>query len=468
MKHRAILGIALLFATASTLYAQTYKVLYSFGTTSGDPSEPYPPGMIAQSRGGYLFSTTDGGGFSKDGAAFRITTRGSLSVLHSFNGLDGNRSDSGLTLATDGQYYGATSAGGAYGYGTIFKMTQGGTITTLYSFPAGGADGGCPFAPPIQSQAGDFYGTTSGCGGWADPQGLSGSVYKITKYGEFTLLHTISAAEGTNPTGPLVQGTDYRFYGTAAFGGANGGGTIFRVSSAGNFQVLYSFDGTLGSNPLAGLIQANDGNFYGVTAWGGSGNAGVVFKMTLPGYAVTVLHTFDGTNGYPYGGLVQGSDGNLYGTTSATDDDNNPGGSVFRLSLAGDYAVLHTFQPWAIDGSAPESALMQHTNGILYGMTIVGGSTGKGTFFSLDEGLKPFVTYLPTYGRAGALVQILGQGFTSDSVVSFNGTPASSPAVVYPTYIRVFVPAGATSGPITVTTPSGTLTSNKVFIVHPN
>src|SRR6185437_6066501 len=229
MKHRAILGIALLFATASTLYAQTYKVPYSFGTTSGDPSEAYPPGMIAQSRGGYLFSTTGLGGPSKDGTAFKITTRGSLSVLHSFNGLDGQRSDSGLTLATDGQYYGATSAGGAYGYGTIFKMTQGGTITTLYSFPAGGADGGCPFAPPIQSEAGDFYGTTSGCGGWADPQGLSGSVYKITKYGQFTLLHTISALEGTNPMGPLVQGTDYRFYGTAAFGGANGGGTIFRV-----------------------------------------------------------------------------------------------------------------------------------------------------------------------------------------------------------------------------------------------
>ena len=76
------------------------------------------------------------------------------------------------------------------------------------------------------------------------------------------------------------------------------------------------------------------------------------------------------------------------------------------------------------------------------------------------------MTYLPTYGRAGALVQILGQGFTDTSEVFFNGTPATF-KLVYPTYIRATVPDGATTGPITVTTTNGTLTSNKVFIVHP-
>ena len=63
-------------------------------------------------------------------------------------------------------------------------------------------------------------------------------------------------------------------------------------------------------------------------------------------------------------------------------------------------------------------------------------------------------------------MQILGQGFTGESKVSFNGTPATY-KLVYPTYIRVIVPAAATTGPITVTTANGTLTSNKLFIVHP-
>jgi hypothetical protein len=66
-----------------------------------------------------------------------------------------------------------------------------------------------------------------------------------------------------------------------------------------------------------------------------------------------------------------------------------------------------------------------------------------------------------------ALLQILGQGFTAGSQVLFNGTLAASPVVVYPTYLRVIVPSGATTGPITVTTATGKLASNKVFIVHP-
>ena len=110
--------------------------------------------------------------------------------------------------------------------------------------------------------------------------------------------------------------------------------------------------------------------------------------------------------------------------------------------------------------------MFQHTNGKLYGSTYFGGKFNQGVFYSLDAGLPPFVTYLPTYGRAGGVVQILGQGFTNTSQVFFNGTPASF-NLVYPTFIKATVPDGATTGPITVTTTNGTLTSNKVFIVHP-
>jgi uncharacterized repeat protein (TIGR03803 family) len=463
----------MLFAVAPTLYAQTFKVLYSFGTKKGDPINPSYPGIIAQSRGGNLFSTTGSGGFSSGfstlGTAFKITTGGNLTVLHRFNGADGAAPWAGLTLATDGQYYGATDVGGIFsqrnGNGTVFKMTQHGTITTLYKFQDG-ADGYGPLAPPVQSVAGEFYGTTAS----ATSFGV-GSVYKVTKYGDFTLLHSFKEAEGATPIGPLVQGTDYFFYGTAEDGGKYGHGTIFRISSSGDFKVLFNFDGTHGAYPVAGLIQANDGNYYGVASGGGSSNAGVVFKMTSPGYAITVLHNFDGINGLaPAGGLVQATDGNLYGTTACTTPKDcaiKPGGILFRLTLAGKFTVLHAFSGSPGDGDQPLGALIQHTNGILYGATFFGGTANAGTFFSMDVGLKPFVTYLPTYGRVGATVQILGQGFSSNSTVSFNGVPATF-TEVYPTYLKAFVPGGATSGPITVTTANGTLTSNKVFIVHRN
>ena len=179
-----------------------------------------------------------------------------------------------------------------------------------------------------------------------------------------------------------------------------------------------------------------------------------------------VLHNFSGGgDGFnEVGGLVEATDGNFYGT-------NNVGGRygwgvLYRVTTTGDITVLHDFGWYT--GASPQDTLLQHTNGILYGTTAVGGvnNNGQGTFYSFDLGLSPFVTYLPVYGRPGALVQILGQGFTDESEVFFNGTPATF-KLVYPTYIRAIVPDGATSGPITVTTANGTLTSNKVFIVHP-
>jgi uncharacterized repeat protein (TIGR03803 family) len=455
MEPLSILRCAVLLALAPALNAQTYTVLHNFDPNTG-PYDPYLSGTIAQSRGGNLFSTAGGRDRGSNGKAFKITTRGSFTTVHAFH--TGQEVNAGLTLGTDGQYYGVTTTGGTYGHGTVFKMTQNGTMTPLYSFH-GGTDGGNPTAAPIESQAGDFYGTTEGRSG-------KGSVYKITRYGDFTLLHTFTGTpDGAHPYGPLVQGKDYFFYGTTELGGSQNAGTIFRVNRSGEFKVVYNFDYTHGAYPFAGLIQANDGNYYGVTGYGGSLSEGTVFKMT-PDYRVSVLHSFLRGNdgGVPMGGLVQATDGKLYGTASGYGTAD--GGVLFRITTAGTYKVLHNFTQNT--GIFPTDALIQHTNGVLYGMTETGGVPGAvGTFYSLDLGLNSFVTYLPTYGRAGALVQILGQGFTQDTTVSFNGVPASFTAV-YPTYIRAFVPGGAITGPIVVQTPTASLVSDKVFVVHPH
>jgi len=46
------------------------------------------------------------------------------------------------------------------------------------------------------------------------------------------------------------------------------------------FGTLASFSGDNGGNPFAELIQAADGNFYGTTAYGGANGGGTVFRMT--------------------------------------------------------------------------------------------------------------------------------------------------------------------------------------------
>jgi uncharacterized repeat protein (TIGR03803 family) len=190
---------------------------------------------------------------------------------------------------------------------------------------------------------------------------------------------------------------------------------------------------------------------------------GVIFRMTPQG-VVTVLHSFSGPDGnYPRASMVAASDGNLYGTTEIGGTNNE--GVLFRISPStGVYAVVHNFS--GNSGWAPNCGLLQHTNGLIYATTARGGPADVGVLFSFDLGLPAFVMYLPVYGRPGATVEIYGQGFTNSTQVLFNGVPAAS-NTVYSTYLTAVVPPAATTGYITVVTPSGTLKSNKIFVVHP-
>jgi hypothetical protein len=81
-------------------------------------------------------------------------------------------------------------------------------------------------------------------------------------------------------------------------------------------------------------------------------------------------------------------------------------------------------------------------------------------------GLAPFVELLPSSGKVGASIFVVGANLTGVTSVTFNGTEASF-TVNSATEIKVKVPVGATSGPVKVTTPGGTLVSNLVFQVHP-
>jgi hypothetical protein len=64
-------------------------------------------------------------------------------------------------------------------------------------------------------------------------------------------------------------------------------------------------------------------------------------------------------------------------------------------------------------------------------------------------------------------VVITGTNFTGATAVSFNGTSATPFTVNSATQITTTVPAGATTGPISVTTPSGTGTSVSNFTINP-
>src|SRR5947209_7863570 len=78
----------------------------------------------------------------------------------------------------------------------------------------------------------------------------------------------------------------------------------------------FGFPELAGSNPSGPLIQGSDGLFYGSTARGYGKDFGTIFKLNSDGHGYIVLYRFEGSKGgqSPSGGLLEGSDGALYGT----------------------------------------------------------------------------------------------------------------------------------------------------------
>src|SRR5438132_7396675 len=80
------------------------------------------------------------------------------------------------------------------------------------------------------------------------------------------------------------------------------------------------------------------------------------------------------------------------------------------------------------------------------------------------NGVPTITDFSPASGPAGTSVTINGTNFTSATAVTFNGTAASF-TVTSATAIQATVPAGATTGPLSVTTLGGTASSSTNFTV---
>ena len=404
--------------------------------------------------------------------AAQVAQAQTFTTLHSFDSTDGRSPNAPLVQATNGNFYGTTSGGGANGYGTVFKITPRGTLTTLHSFDF--TDGASPTAALVQASDGNFYGTTQVGGSIAcSYSGGCGTVFKITSSGTLTTLHSFDSTDGSQPMAALIQATIGDFYGTTDIGGTNGYGTVFKITPSGTLTTLHSFDFTDGEFSYSALVQATNGNFYSTTGAGGTSsncefNCGTVFKITPMG-VLTTLHSFDFTDGSFPNGLIQATNRDFYGTAEGGGTGTNSAcagvgcGTVFEITSSGTLTTLHNFD--YTDGTGP-AALVQDTNGNFYGTTSGGGANGDGTVFSLSVGLGPFVETQPTFGKVAMGVKILGTNLTGATGVSFNGSPAAY-AVRSGSLITATVPAGATTGFVTVTTPCGTLKSNRQFLVRP-
>lgn len=444
--------------------AQTYIDLHDFNCAIEGCGPTYTS-LLAQGRDGNLYGTASGGpGASGNGTVFKMTPAGAVSTIHSFDGTDGSTPYGGLILGADGDFYGTTTSG-TNNAGTIFKVTPTGTLTTLYAFPLNSIDTGAgPMTAPTLGNDGNYYGLTGVAAGTA-----TGIAYRYNAASGYATLTTLTnALPGSGFFAPLIQGLDGNFYSTTYAAGTGSAGTIYKMSPEGVVSVVYDFNsnGAYGGWGYAPLVQDASGFLYGTEAQGGPEGGGVVFRVNPTNGRIALLHSFvhqDQSGGSaPAGGLVLGTDGNLYGSTYWGGSHND--GVLFKVTKSKAYTQLIDLD--GADGAATESTPMQHTNGKIYGISMNGGAYGGGVLSSLDLGTPPFVALLFNAGKVSRSVGILGQGFHGTKKVSFHGVSASF-KVVSGTYLTAVVPSGATTGFVTVTTPTGVLKSNRKFVVQP-
>jgi uncharacterized repeat protein (TIGR03803 family) len=461
-----------LLSTAITLPAQTFNRLHSFDGIDGSNSQA----ALVQATDGNLYGSAPYGGANSDGTIFKISTSGAFTLLHSFDGTDGANPWNVPVQAPDGNFYGTTYYGGEGplcegGCGSVYKSTSAGTVNTLHSF--NGTDGTSPQAGLVLGSGGDLYGATL----YSGPSGY-GTVFSIDTSGDFSTLHSFTdRVDGGGPYPAMIQATDGNFYGVTYTGGAHREGTVFQMTPTGTVTTIYAFcrDQNVcvdGAEPVGGLVEGNDGNLYGTTAHGANQicGCGTIFRITLSG-TLTTLHTFSGADGKEPGTrLLLASDGNFYGVTGFGGSNNcRLGcGTIFSITSTGTFTQLYDFctTGGCASGSNPTAGLIQDTNGTFYGTTAEGGAHQDGVVYSFSMGLGPFVETQTSSGAVGTSVVILGTNLTGSTGVTFNGTPATF-TVVSSSEITATVPAGATTGTVVVTLPSGTLSTNVNFQVTP-
>lgn len=176
-----------------------HEVLYSFPSLSRFNSQ----GLATNSTGanpragltlgldGNLYGTTYQGGEFGHGSFFRMTPAGEVSVVHAFGGpsFDGANPLSAVTQDAAGNFYGTTQAGGYLHRGAAWRLSTDGTYTLLHSFSGTPADGQAPWAGLLFAHGG-LYGVT-----FSDTVGDAGTIFRLDEGSGGVLPVTLTVSQ---------------------------------------------------------------------------------------------------------------------------------------------------------------------------------------------------------------------------------------------------------------------------------
>ncbi len=330
-----------------------------------------------------------------------------------------------MVQTADGILWG-TAGGGAAGLGTVFRLSGGPLVVHEFS-GSRRSDSRQPFR-----RAGRKSLRRDGEPGHGRSRERSSA---STARGRLTTLHDFSGPDGSEPAGGLMQASDGNFYGTTAFGGADGGGTLFRLTSAGTHTKLHDFDRQrdpggaprpdppgLRRDALFHRISGSAGRSSGAISTETSSTSTISSSpkardrrpassrrmmeicterpgsMAAPSRwerssgSVCPRHTRWCTPSRARG------ERSAVSSREATDVSTEPraassrarayNGGVFGVDRSGtNFAMVREFS--GFDGASPEAGLMRASDGMLYGTTQGGGVSGFGLVFRVDLANSP-------------------------------------------------------------------------------
>ncbi len=203
-----------------------------------------PRAQLIEGNDGIFYGTTAGGGGGGAGcndgnegcsAVIKLTAHGQETVLYALSGgSDGAYPLSNMVMDASGNLYSTTEEGGTSNRGTAFKLAPDGTEAVLYDFSYG-SDGFYPLAGLIEDGAGNLYGTTSVGGNASCHGGGCGTVFELSAKDKETVLYAFRDKHGRDPaTAGQLLGPHGELYGTTSAGGKDNSGVVFELKNSGN------------------------------------------------------------------------------------------------------------------------------------------------------------------------------------------------------------------------------------------
>lgn len=347
-----------------------------------------------------LWATTNNGGSILGGTIFKLDTAGNnYSLIYDWDNLsNGKRPHCGLMQANNGKLYGVTFQDGSLFGGVLYEYDY---ISNIYTKKHDFTDatGSFPEGQLIQASNGKLYGL-AGFGGSFN----SGVLYEydLTTDTYTNLVDFDGPIYGGGPHGRLVEAPNGKLYGLNSHGGTGGYGTLFEFDiTSSTLSTKIDLDSiNSGYHPYGGLTLASNGKMYALSNFGGTLNKGILYEYDYTTNSITKHVDFLGSNGAsPYNDLYQASNGKLYGLTYEGGSFNK--GTLFEFDIATGMLTTKFHFDGGINGSYPKGALMESSNGKLYGFNSFGGTFNKGVVFEYDLITESIITKVDFDGING-------------------------------------------------------------------